>query len=106
MDRHIYLRMITIIILDCIFLFLAEYNFEAKLNSRERCEKIGKSLTNDDDPLSFECNQRLLYGQYLTIQSYKLEEQSGSWFEVESDIEIREAEIEFYAPRKYIDLQP
>ena len=65
------------------------------------CEKYGKSLPTTDGSLSFECNQRLMYGQYLTIESYTAEEQvDGSWLQVLSYIEIRETEIEFYAPRK------
>ena len=47
-------------------------------------------MTSDDGTLTFECDQRLTHGQYLSLYGYKVEEQSGSWVLVDSEIQIRE----------------
>ena len=43
-----------------------------------------------------------MYGQYLRIYSAYYENfGGGDWRQVENDVQIREIEIEFWAPRKY-----
>ena len=71
-------------------------------NKKESCTKLGKSLTEDYGELYFLCNQRLMYGQYLRIYSSYYEQFGvNDWRQVANDIQIREIEIEFWAPRKH-----
>ena len=47
-----------------------------------------------------------MYGQYLRIYSNYYENFGvGDWRQVENDIQIREIEIEFWAPRKYYSIK-
>ena len=72
------------------------------MNKKESCTKLGKSLTEDYGELYFLSNQRLMYGQYLRIYSSYYENFGvNDWRQVANDIQIREIEIEFWAPRKY-----
>ena len=82
-----------------IFLFIATWTGK---NYKEGCAKYAKSLTGDYGELFFLCNQRLMYGQYLRIySSYYINLGPGNWAQASSAIQIREIEIEFWAPRKY-----
>ena len=88
---------------NLIFLFIATWDVWTK---QESCTKSWKSLTEDYGKLDFLCNQRLMYGQYLRIYSSYYENFGvNDWRQVANDIQIREIEIEFWAPRKYYSIK-